>query len=79
MFFKYVDIRPLEFDLYTLLIEESPNMTGQLSWSQSDTSLFNIHDALSCLVPKVNVKATEPCLLTITLLGNGRVDSVHNT
>ena len=37
-------------------------MTGQLLWFQSDTSLFNIHDAESRLVAKVNVKATYPSL-----------------
>ena len=51
------------YDLYTLFIEESSNMTGQLLCFQSDTSLFNIHDAVSRLVTKVNVKATDPCLI----------------
>ena len=50
------------YDLYTLLIEESSNMRGQLLWFQSDSRLLNIHDALSRLVPKVKVKATDPCL-----------------
>ena len=60
MFIKYLEITPLEYDLYTMFIEESSNMTGQLWSFQSDTSLFNIHDAGSCLVAKVNVKATLP-------------------
>ena len=52
----------MSYDLYRLFIEESSNMRGQLSWFQCDTNLFIIHDALICLVPNVNVKATEPCL-----------------
>ena len=65
MFLKYLDITPfiyMIYDLYTLFIEKSPNMRGQLSWFQSDSRLLNIHHALRCLVPKVNVKATDPCL-----------------
>ena len=62
MFIKYLDITPLDYDLYTLFIEESRNMRGQLSCYYSDNRLLNIHDALSRLVLKVNVKATDPCL-----------------
>ena len=62
MFIKYVHITPLEYDLYRLFIEESPNMRGQLSWFQSDNRLLDINDALSHTVPKVNVKVTDPCL-----------------
>ena len=62
MFIKYLDITPLEYDLYTLFIDESRNMTGQLSCYYSDNRLLNIHDPLSCLVLKVNVKVTDDCI-----------------
>ena len=65
MFITYLYITPLIYmiyDLYTLFIEESSNITGQLCCYHSDSSLLNINDVLSRLVPKVNVKATDPCL-----------------
>ena len=62
MLIKYLDMTLLVYDLYTLFIEESSNMRGQLSCYHSDNRLLNIHHALSRLVPKVNVKGTEPCL-----------------
>ena len=37
-------------------------MRGQLSCYYSDKRLLNIHDALSRVVLKVNVKATDPCI-----------------
>ena len=65
IFIKYLHMTPLSYmiyDLYTLFIKESSNMRGQLSWFQSDSSLLNIHYVLSSLVPKVNVKGTDPYL-----------------
>ena len=73
MLIKYVDISPLEYDLYTLFIEESPNMRGQLSCYHCDTSLLNIHDAVSRLVPRSMSRPQTPVSLTITLFCNGRV------
>ena len=45
-----------------MLIDEAPNMRGQMLWYHSDSSLNNIYEGLSRLVLKVNVKATDPCL-----------------